>query len=205
MDNFDLWLNIARSHALHQFETKRQYRTLWIQDKVKSQLIETLQLPVSHFFCLHLNQGKGIHVLYSFCNITTRICVLFTSHVISSEMYHRKQWLIWFNNMCLWNPDIYLEEILCLIFRSEKIYILWTCWIDKKMGWKKERKQLWFYASSWFPHFKAFLVTRKRNVGLGFCVLIFKERFLIHKYIWCQFPEPLLTYQWNQVINPSAV
>lgn len=53
--------------------------------------------------------------------------------------------------MCLWNPDIYLEYILCLIFRSEKnIYILWTSRTDKK--WtvkKKERKKIIVdYASS---------------------------------------------------------
>lgn len=55
VDHFDLLINNARSHELHQYETKRQYRKLWIQDKVK---IETLQLPVNHFFCLHLHQGK---------------------------------------------------------------------------------------------------------------------------------------------------
>ncbi len=139
VDNFDLWL-IKQDH-MHFIITKQKdnTRTLWIQDKVKSQLIETLQLPVSHFFCLHLNQGKVIHVLYTFCNIKTRICVLFMSMWSVLEMYHRKQWLIWFNIMCLWNPDMYLEDILCW-FLDQKKYIFYGL-VELIKKWAEKRKE----------------------------------------------------------------
>ncbi len=96
--------------------------------------------------------------------------------------------------MCLWNPDIYLEDILCLILDQKKYIFYGLVELIKKWAEKRKENNCGFMLQADFHLFKAFLETRKLNVGLGFCVLMFKERFLIHKYIWCQFPEPLLTY-----------